>query len=68
MLINFGFAAYFAYEEQWIFCGIAIAAAIGILSIISPSIILYTILNSERMHPKYAFAKKFFGVRFPFET
>jgi hypothetical protein len=65
-LIDLGFAGYFVYEKQWWFAGLAVAASIGLLSIISPSMILYTVL-SQRMHPKYEFAKRHFGVRFPFE-
>jgi hypothetical protein len=66
-LIMLAFAGWFAYHGAWIAAVIAVAGAFGLLSIISPSMHLYTIL-SRRMHPKYWYAKRGFGITFPFEA
>lgn len=67
-VVCLGFAVWFLYHHAWITAAIALAPTVGILSVIAPSMHLYTLFCSPRgMHPKYGFAKSRFKITFPFE-
>jgi len=66
MVIELGFAAYFGWQGDWMACGIAIAAAFGLLTFVAPSTWIYNVLG-QGMHPKYRIAKRLFGLEFSFE-
>jgi hypothetical protein len=63
-LICIGFAIYFGFNSQWLFMIIAILSSLGLIGIISPSVVLYSILSINKGHPKYIFAKKYFNINF----
>jgi len=65
-VIDLVFAAYLAYHQRWIAAAIGVGCALWLSTLFAPSLYLYMGL-SRRMHPKYAIAKKLFGVRFRFE-
>lgn len=67
MGISLVFMVLFLYRGDWGAAGIAIASGVGLLSILSPSMHLYTIFSPHGMHCKYAFAKSHFGIDLSFE-
>ena len=65
--VSLAFALFFLYQGGWIASGLSVASACGVLSIISPPVHLYAVLSGRGMHFKYRFAKRRFGISFPFE-
>lgn len=66
--ISLVFMLFFLYHGAWVPAGLAVASACGVLSIVSPTVHLYAMLSRGRMHFKYRFAKRRFGITFPFEN
>lgn len=66
--VSLAFIALFLYRTDWGGTAIALASATGLLTILAPSMHLYTILSPRGMHCKYAFAKSRFGIAYPFEN
>lgn len=56
------------YHKLYAYSAIVFLSKIGLLSLISPSMYLYTILSKKyNMHAKWVFFKRFYGREFPFE-
>lgn len=67
-LVGFGAAAFLFYRGAIALAIISLVAPFGILAIVEPSIYFYSILAKKyRMHPKFAFFKKEYNHKFPFE-
>jgi hypothetical protein len=67
-VVSVAFIAFFLYYNAWGAAVIALGSATGFLSVLSPSMHLYTILSPSGLHCKYAFAKSRFGIVYPFEN
>lgn len=67
-LVGFGVAAFLFYKGAIALAIISLVAPFGLLAIVEPSIYFYSILAKKyRMHPKFAFFKKEYNHKFPFE-
>lgn len=67
-LAGFGAAAFLFYNGAIALAIISLVAPFGLLAFAEPHLIFYSILAKKyRMHPKYAFFKRFYGHEFPFE-
>jgi hypothetical protein len=56
------------YHQLYWWAAIAFVGKLGLLALFSPSISLYSrFARKYRMHPKYAFFKKYHNEHFPFE-
>lgn len=56
------------YYKMYLYASIIFIGKLGFLSLISPSMYVYTILSKRyKMHPKWVFFKKFYAMTFPFE-
>jgi len=56
------------YEGQYLYSAIVIIGKLGFLSLVSPSMYIYTILSKKyKMHAKWVFFKRFYSIAFPFE-
>jgi len=65
--VSAAFIVFFLYHGAWGAAAIALASATGLISVLAPSVHLYTVLSPRGLNPKYAFAKSRFGITFPFE-
>jgi hypothetical protein len=61
------FAAYFIYSGKWLLGLFAVACAIGLTAVLCPGLWLNSVM-SRGMNSKYAFAKRMFGITYPFEA
>jgi len=56
------------YHGFYLYSAIVFIGKLGLLSLISPSMYVYTILSKKyKMHAKWVFFKKFYSIDFPFE-
>jgi hypothetical protein len=65
-LIQLGFAGWAALEGRYWVAGFAALSAIGIASFLTIGMWLWS-FSYRRINPKYAIAKRLFGIEFPFE-
>jgi len=69
-LVGFGAAAFLFFKGAIALAiiSLALVAPFGLLAFAEPHLFFYSILAKKyRMHPKYAFFKRFYGYEFPFE-
>jgi len=67
-LVGFSAAAFLFYKGAIVLAIISLVAPLGLLAFVEPHLFFYPMLTKQyRMHPKYAFFKKFYEVEFPFE-
>jgi hypothetical protein len=67
-LVSFGVAAFLFYKGLILLAIISLVAPFGLLAFVEPHLLFYSILAKKyRMHPKYAFFKRFYRYEFPFE-
>jgi hypothetical protein len=56
------------YHGLYAYSAIVLVSKLGLLNLISPSMYTYTTLSKKyNMHAKWAFFKRFYGHKFPFE-
>ena len=56
------------YNGLYLYSAIVFIGKLGLLSLFSPSMYVYTILSKKyKMHAKWVFFKKFYSMDFPFE-
>lgn len=70
-VLGIAFSIYCFYVGSWQYGILAIILAIGLGSIVSPSLYLYSIINSVQgtgMHVKYARAKQKYKCEYPFDA
>lgn len=67
-LVGFGAATFLFFNGAIALAILSLVAPFGLLAFAEPHILFYSILAKKyRMHPKYAFFKRFYGYEFPFE-
>jgi hypothetical protein len=67
-LVGFGTAAFLFFKGAIALAIISLVAPFGLLAFAEPHILIYAALAKKyRMHPKYAFFKRFYRYEFPFE-
>ena len=56
------------YNGQYLYSAIVLVGKLGLLSLLSSSMYVYTILSRKyKMHTKWVFFKRFYSIDFPFE-
>lgn len=56
------------YHGLYFYSGIVLVGKLGLVTLISPSMYVYTILSRKyKMHAKWVYFKRFYGLEFPFE-
>ncbi|MBP6302198.1 MAG: hypothetical protein KBB37_02795 [Bacteroidia bacterium] len=64
-LVTMGFLI---YNGKYFYAVLVLIGQFGLISILSPSLYVYTILSKKyKMHPKWVFFKRFYSMYFPFE-
>lgn len=66
--VGLAFIVLFLEQGAWGAAAIAVGSITGVLSILAPSMHLYTVFSPAGLNAKYAFAKSRFGITFPFEN